>query len=91
MICHFCYNSTFIPEPLESFGGSLFEEGIERCSQNYEHPQHESENVAPTMRLTTQIWHSAQIVAAIVNRTAHVQVVATFAQVSKSKLPRRNH
>jgi len=67
----------------------LLKKVLKRCSQTYEHHLHESENVAPTTRLTTRIWLYVQIVAAIVNRTAHVQVAATFDQVSKSKLPRR--
>ena len=65
MISHFCYNSAFIPEPRIVAEGSFFEEGIERCSQNYEHPQHESESVALTTHSTAQIWLFAQIVVAI--------------------------
>ena len=70
---------------------SFFEEGIERCSQNYEHPQHASENAAHTTRLAARTWHSVQIVAATDCHIAHVQVAATFAQVFKLKLQRRNH
>ncbi len=63
--------------------GSFSEEGIERCSQNYEHPQHESESVAHTTHSTAQTWRLVQIVAVIACLTARALVAATFAQVFK--------
>jgi hypothetical protein len=83
VICHFCYNSAFIPEPRTVADGSFFEEGIERCSQNYEHPQRESESVAHTTHSTARTWRFVQIVAATGCRIVLVQAAATFAQVFK--------
>ena len=59
------------------------EEGIDRCSQNYEHPQHESVNVARTTRLIAQTWLCAQTVETTACRTGLAQVAAMYALVFK--------
>lgn len=62
---------------------SHFIEGTDRCSQNYEHPQHENENAAHITRSIARIWQFAQIVAAIDFRTVRVQVVDSYVPVFK--------
>jgi hypothetical protein len=60
---------------------TFVEEGIERCSQNYVHPQHENENVAHTTRSIARIWVYAQIAVVIAFHTALAQVVDMSALV----------
>jgi len=74
-----------LPRSFQRLKSSHFEEGTQRCSQNYEHPQHESESVALTMRSIARIWPFAQIVAVIAFHTAHAQVVDMSAQVLQLK------